>query len=822
MLKKIQSLAFYPVTMLAPDVQELMQRSLASLTGIQVLKASNVIKLFDAYCHLTATPVTHLSLSKPSFKRCIQGFLGATDDESFITWSDEIKRTNKRVFVRMLEEMRLAVPLMPALSKADWKPGLYCHIWKAMKDDIDPIAIRYWNGWEVRGRNGKNSYYIPISHLWNSYGPEFAEQVYDLYSKDAAKKLSPSHTDFNTFVYYLSENKERWPTTAFKDPIEMKRLFVDFMLHSFQLAVHNKVDLNTRARSYSKFIHSIDEIFLQSGVWARPFSGTLPKPPGREIRGVDTNHKKKADGTIVKVKLITEVPLQLTDSQAIEIIFKTIKDDNALVLKWARYRLQKAREAYEACIELGQLGTPITGGNKAAKTIDQIGAENICATYLKEGITYLQKNTNEVLGYVSKTEVYNLLGIPTADTIFALQMLLAYSHPIITDSFLVDFELFNKKGHLSGFTKTELGLYQLTGYKDRSGGANSERKVLLSNELAEWIQLMIKMTQVLRDELKAAGDDQWRYLFLHTKGALVSPKRPVPLSLNKAVIKSQTRMIAELMKLGNRGETATKLFMAQLSITAFRASAAVEIFLRDHDAEEMAKALGHKAYRSSLLSHYLPEPILAFFQTRWIRLFQRGIICHAMKDSPRLLEVTHFADMDELHEFLKNHALREIPEHLQNPDYLKAPRSLVDKNESNGDKAGQVMVSIDTGVLTALLSLRAAVTLATNEINSPQKNNLFNEALPFGEVEDASAMDRSQGLNENSQENHGLQKNQYLHSPKSSRQICSKAIYWLKFSDLVVKEIETGLDTELQGFLKTAYQYADAAHMENLIYATSS
>jgi hypothetical protein len=44
----------------------------------------------------------------------------------------------------------------------------------------------------------------------------------------------------------------------------------------------------------------------------------------------------------------------------------------------------------------------------------------------------------------------------------------------------------------------------------------------------------------------------------------------------------------------------------------------------------MAEALGHKYYRPELLSFYLPESILNFFQSRWIRIFQKGIICEAI------------------------------------------------------------------------------------------------------------------------------------------------------------------------------------------------
>ncbi|MGE1152245.1 hypothetical protein [Pseudomonas kitaguniensis] len=772
-IKEMQCLPFYPITAIPPDVLELMQRSFDALATRSKTKAGNLIPVFDAYCHVTATPITYLSLSNAGFEKAIQGFLGALDDDSLVPVGYQARREYQRSFVKLMIKMREEIPMLPELTTADWQPKLYQHVWQAMQHHLDPIALRYWNSWTVQGRNGRNGY-VPIAYLWNSHGPEFAESVYEHYSNNMSKKLSPSHSDFNTFVYYLADNEERWPVSTFQNPVKIRRLFIDFMFHSFTQALENGTDLDNRSRSYSKFIFSMDEVFLQSGIWAKPFSGALPRPISKSTPGTKTNNKQKADGTVVKDKLITEVPIHLTDSEAIEILFKNIHEDNALVLKWARHRLQKAKEAYEACVERGQRGTVITGGNSNAKTIDEIGADNICATFLKKGITYFKNNLKSILGKAPKGEAYKLLGIPSVETVFALQMLLIHGHPDVTDAFFLGLELYDKRGDLTALTKTESGAHQLTGYKDRAGGHNSERKILLSDEETEWVQLTLSMNQVLRDELRAAGNDEWRYMFLHTAGRFATPSKPESIKLNDKTIKFRREMVEEFMVLGNRSEFATVRFISRLSVTAFRASAAVEIFLRDHDVEEMARALGHKGYTSTLLSSYLPESILAFFQTRWIRLFQRGIICRAMKDSPRLQEVARFADMEELHKFLENHALREIPEHLQNPDYLKTPAAAA--NDSDADKPGQVIVSIDTGVLTALLSLKAAVDEATKAT----------QEKPTG------------------------------------RQLCSKAIYWARFTDLVVKDIEEGLDSDLIEHLEAAQHHANASHMEDLIYATAS
>jgi hypothetical protein len=312
--------------------------------------------------------------------------------------------------------------------------------------------------------------------------------------------------------------------------------------------------------------------------------------------------------------------------------------------------------------------------------------------------------------------------------------------------------------------KTDNG-YQLIGYKDRKGNKLSEQKVDLTIRTTAWVSQYIQLTKPLRDELRIAGDDSWRYLFLHCPRCIDYPTRPRPFRLNPSVIKWYRTIINDFSKICDLDENDIRQFLMRISVTAMRASSGVEIYLKTHSVKDMAKALGHTSYNSSLLSSYLPEPILSFFQSRWIRIFQRGIICEAMKNSPRLMEAAKFECMQELHDFLKNHALRDIPEHLRDPETL---------DQSRADKATtknncRILISIDIGILTALISLKEAV------------------------------------------------KNAKLQS-----KICSMAIYWSKFTDLVVREIEEGYNSDLQTYLNIAQHHANPKNMESLINETSS
>lgn len=94
----------------------------------------------------------------------------------------------------------------------------------------------------------------------------------------------------------------------------------------------------------------------------------------------------------------------------------------------------------------------------------------------------------------------------------------------------------------------------------------------------------------------------------------------------------------------------------------------MEIFIQSKSSEKMSDALGHEHYYPDLLSHYLPDAILAFIKARWIRIFQKALVCVAMEESPHLLRVTKFTSIDELDAFLENHRIEEIPSEASDPN----------------------------------------------------------------------------------------------------------------------------------------------------------
>jgi hypothetical protein len=524
-------------------------------------------------------------------------------------------------------------------------------------------------------------------------------------------------------------------------------------------------NLNSQIKTWNRFISNIYEVFIQPGLWPEPFGVGLPKISSRPTSGARTRVSINEAGIEVHNKLITEVPLQYTDDQAIEVLFSQIDRDLDIVQRWARnqsFDLRKRQLCRKTLAKLGNFDGPRIPAKASIRSIKEPELSNLCAKFEHFGFFPSQpvkeQNLDKLYGSsLSRMELAYYLGLPTTDSLFPFMCLLVMYNPKITPNFLLELELFNKHGQATGFTKTD-AQYQLTGYKDRRKKKLSEQKIPLSSRSAVVVRQVIEITQPLRDYLKEKGDDNWRKLFLTSGRGFSYPTRVDMTYWKKKESPYQFNLLdkqfSRYTKL--RGDN-LKNFVHRVTIGSIRASRAVQIYLETKSVHLMAEALGHTEYSSNLLSHYLPDSILAFFQTRWIRIFQKAFVCEAMKDSPYLLKATKFENMDELHNFLKNHAMKNIPEHLSDPE--KALENAA--SEQNH----QVLISIDKGILTALLSLNRAVE------NSKKKN-----------------------------------------------EISGLARYWSNISGLIEKEIRKGTDSLLKQHLSAAMENLAPKNMEALIY----
>lgn len=661
-----------------------------------------LLKLLEAYCHLTEVNLTKQVMASEAFQEIVKGFLGALADNFFFGVEAASRTRLAKFFYLGLVNLARQKGTVCCIGEKDWYPRLHFSVWQAQKHNINPDTVRYWNGWEIKTSKGKSAY-LAIPVVWNSFGKIFAEEIFTNYKRNFEKLARPGTAAMNKLLEFVCNPNNKWSAASFKCPIEIRKLFTSFMIKWFEDATKNKYDLYSQIKNYSKFIYFLNEAFIVNGVWAKPFLGELPTPRARNSAH-RSNIRTDDQGELYIEKLITPIPLHITDAAAIEILFHRINQDVLLLKFWARSKVFRLRKAQRVRDKLAKQGSPIRFEKYTKDKIDNISPSDLASTLEQYGLKYLREEITKsrIKNRIRKETAAKHLALPSFEDLLAFKLLLIHSDQRITEASLNELELYDKNGVLSGFLPTDTG-YQLVTYKDRRGADRSQIKIDLSPRSAVLIRQLIDITAPLRKELSADDNDDSRLLFLHTPRSLAYPST---LRHNQVHFRHQPaaldRFLDSLSEHSSRSREELKSVAIRTSASTYRPSCAVANYLLHKDTKMLAQALGHSEYQPNLLRRYLPDPILDFLQSRWIKIFQKGIICLAFKESDNLLRASKFNSLEELHNFLTNHALAEIPEHLIGTA-THAPKAKQDKTA--------ILVSVSPPILKTLLAVEEAVNI---------------------------------------------------------------------------------------------------------------
>jgi len=568
--------------------------------------------------------------------------------------------------------------------------------------DLDEDRVRFWQGWSVDNRIGKTNHY-ELHGLHERLGASFTEKFFFALCDWQQGNMVRCNL-VNHFAKYVADRPR---IDDFSDPADVSRVVRYFLISELTSADRKGFQIEPVIKDARTFLSFLEEhLFGRS--WASP-SPKIPKPISKRRHGSNSKIRKTSDGLEVKYSLVTEIPLQISDHSAIEILLASIQKDVDLVERWAKKEVEDLRSRVQKRKFLAATGivSRVEKGCHSPVGLD-FRLSNACperfnhaaATYESEGFSHLAKDVLASRLYPSlPSETAWELGIPSSNLFLAFAALLVSAHPSITPSFLGTLELFDKNGQMVGFSETDGGNY-LIGEKRRRGAHLAQQRVRLNIETTNLVRDIIEITEPLRTYLRQVDNDGWRKLFLCATSLWWAPR---PWRPSQATVKARGWLTVRLEALIGLDSDAAKCLASRFSLSRLRNSAGVLVYLKTQSVQRMAEVLGHKKYTSSLLSHYLPPPIQEFFVRRWVRLFQTGIICEAMRDSPLLLRASGFESMAQLDEFLRTHALRHMPAHLEDPE--------LSSSSSNTDDC--VVFGVEAGILELLLSLELAVEAAT-------------------------------------------------------------------------------------------------------------
>lgn len=762
-VKKIRAIRNHPLIAIDQNVGDLLIHAAAThgrIHNIQRFQVIPCLKVLEAYCELTNQRITMDTLKRPKIEKILREFCSAVAGGVLVKLSDRRGTAMCRNFYRTLAMVH---SLMPESHPCSWSSTHFVpnpEVCKRLSEATDNQRW-YWAGWMIKG-TGRDVTYLRLAPLARIYGRDYVESIFTNLKKYYGGRPGSLRHQWNNMFDYLSERCAKWPARCFSTETGVMKFMHEFTLFYFTHAQLIGNDAQSEIKSWAQFITGVENCLCDSGVWAK-LSSSIKRPPPSTKHGSQTKITEGDNGLLTQEKLLTSIPLHVTDSEAVELLFFHIKNDISVIRKWATYQADSLISRNRYRTSLAEKGTPILYWAK--EVIGRHTLADICATLedptSKVPPEFLCKVYEHNTGLpCNLVELATHFGLSISRSLFPHQCLLVLEHPAITTDFLRDFELYNEDNQLAGLDK-ENRLF--TGYKMRKSPDQREQTIKLSDIAYDRACEIIEITTRARNILKFKADDAHRHLFLTTGQAFSYPIKTRATIYNNCIFTEnktlRQRMIDQFSPYLKLPEAELVDFIKRVRLSTVRASRAVEIFLETQSTEAMSKALGHTHYYPDLLSHYLPDPILAFIKSRWIRIFQKAIVCEAMKDSEVLLRATHFQNMDELHTFLDNHAIKEIPAQASDPDRL-SDRKVTDDSEA--------IFSIGVDFLTSLLSLEAAVKSSNNR-----------------------------------------------------SRVCGKAEYWASLADKIKFEIINGHKRLQKHHLETALKLVDPKKMEKLIYVPS-
>ena len=721
---KLKLLRQYPVNVLDKALIENVTVLANSKSDYNRDLTIRMLAVLNVFCDITSTRITFIKLNHPKFiHHVLYGFIGF----AYTT----IKATNSNIY-------SVAQPFLRTFEQLCQNNHIFkCTDLKISQQFISEDAqesIRYYNssfevnherlafysGWKVED-NTRFVHYLNLVDCYNRYGSVFTKKLHTALLRIAFRGRKAS---FQSKIH-LFNSLMRTFIQFFIDFQSFNQAMSALNLHTSMAAVYNMQLLEAKSQGlclktfHQKWANEMmlfKEVFIEHYLVAEPLIELFVpkfKTSGTQITS-KTRVKHDIQGNAFNNKLITPIPLSYSDNKAKEAIFDSIKADINHVTFHCKNLVDETMQCYERFQLLKSQGQvkQRTEIGRGCNPVDMSLQENVCATYDHYGCNPPVQNVSYVnfIGYSGKTTDLNeLVCLPTPYILYPFLLLLIEQHPAITDSWLINWNLYDRHGRLHGFKQLKQ-TWVAVSEKARKGSSKAQQTIVLNDVSKYLIEKIIQLTAHARGLLKAQGSDDSRAMLISTMSVCSQPRRlPILLPIySKSVFRAVigTRMQQNSLY---RSQKKAVAITNSLTFTSMRASCGIRVYLETQSVHAMAEALGHETYIPQLISHYLPQPLWNYFTNRWVRLFQNAVVYEAMKDSVYLFDVMDIRE-DEIDDFLNAHGLGELP--LQ----IKAGK-LKAKDIANDEIRHQIesaVLMISVGLLQVLFAIISFVNNASD------------------------------------------------------------------------------------------------------------
>ncbi|QJD99828.1 hypothetical protein HH212_07165 [Massilia forsythiae] len=557
-------------------------------------------------------------------------------------------------------------------------------------------------------------------------------------AKDAA--LRDFGTTFAKFVEIQSSKENTVTESKLNDPGLVHEVLVDFMTHHFMKKYSmkqgaQKSTLANLQKLWTRYSIYWSELAREAVVTV-PLSGfPIGKRSLSYIPGVLHNRKKRNDDSAnhgesntnlkpdpngetitdsVTYKLLTPVPLHLSDEATTQLIFKQINKDFETAQTWLDSHAEQMWQNYQVGLKMaGSEPYVFLSDTQLVETLDPTRNPNA----LIEALRYFKHqhdgyvDTTRVVtpAYprrvardgVSKNKIGPLLGIPNREDAMAIIGYLASADGRFSEAALATAEIYDRDNRRINAVNSGNNTLTLSVLKERAGNSGWH-DVVISGRAYEHVRRWLVLTAPLRAYMRKNEIKGWQNLFIYASTPLGKP----------TCFDRTSNINSAFRKFAKRNSIILGALTEIVSISRIRSQKGIIAFLKNFDIKAMARELGNDEETS--MRHYLPDAIWDYFAVRWIRIFQNLLIVEATRETPYMARALMFETATELDEFLKTHALQPLIQIQDEDKSLSELRvDVIEETEAQSKpKVQELMVAASHEIFVALLSVKSAVNHA--------------------------------------------------------------------------------------------------------------
>lgn len=312
------------------------------------------------------------------------------------------------------------------------------------------------------------------------------------------------------------------------------------------------------------------------------------------------------------------------------------------------------------------------------------------------------------LGWSERNVLWWWMGRLSHFDVSMLSALLIMLHPSWTPTSILHSKIANRHG------KTYLDLSdQGTTYEVDKPRSTAMKRETLAPLAYEIISTLIQVNAEHRETLREQGN-VWATLLFLPYGRQYRSSPPMTSSASNYLSggTKQSKSNSTWSGMVFPELVAGGLGRGTLSLTKIRNTEGVLEWFRTKSVRAVARKLGNT--EKVVLQHYIPKAILDAWNTRMIRRFQNLWISVAAANEDFLLDVTDFANLADLHAFLKDILKLHAPTDSPLATLLHQRLDILLRDDSNTatnvtENNAHLHVAISKGALSALYSYQATV-----------------------------------------------------------------------------------------------------------------